>query len=303
MFRNALSPREIAACANLGPAVKPTVVDQRFALCLYCQVQTGQVCASDRGGRVCRCPECEPVPVNADDIAALVLDESWLRAKLRLALDINSRDGIDELGDGVWPLGEARRAPVLLARTLTRVWGEPALFDRVRVQGAAIRVIAPLPGRPVARPSVQGSSSCRWRSDSPSTVEASRSSPRRTPPRRGRLPPDPTAQVVYGPFSADFRWMTLADWPHGLIRCTNGQAAIFEALRSFKGKPMSAEPMMRSAGLDSAKPSDLFKVKTRDKGRPESEGPLFGYRTLVNTRQRDGLYWMPCAADQSPSSM
>ena len=143
MFRNALSPREIAACANLGPAVKPTVVDQRFALCLYCQIQTGQVCASDQGGRVCRCPECGPVPVNADDMTALVLDEPWLRAKLRLALDINSRDGIDELGDGVWPLGEARRAPVLLARTLTRVWGEPALFDRVRVPGAAIRVIAP----------------------------------------------------------------------------------------------------------------------------------------------------------------
>ena len=97
--------------------------------------------------------------------------------------------------------------------------------------------------------------------------------------------------------------MTLFDWPHGLIRCTGGQAAIFKASWSFKEEPVTAERIMGCAGLDSAKPSDLFKVKTRDKGRPEAEGPLFAYRTLVNTRQRDGLYWMPCAADQSPSSM
>lgn len=293
MFRNALSPREIAACANLGPAVKPTVVDQRFALCLYCQIQTGQVCASDQGGRVCRCPECGPVPVNADDMTALVLDEPWLRAKLRLALDINSRDGIDELGDGVWPLGEARRAPVLLARTLTRVWGEPALFDRVRVPGAAIRVIAPRARETRGAPFGPGIEQL--------SVEE------RFAFYGGGIAfipsADAAAQVVYGPFSADFRWVTLFDWPHGLIRCTGGQAAIFKALWSFKAEPVTAERIMGCDGLDSAKPSDLFKVKTRDKGRPEAEGPLFAYRTLVNTRQRDGLYWMPCAADQSPSSM
>jgi hypothetical protein len=38
--------------------------------------------------------------------------------KMRLALDIESRDGIDDLGDGVWRLGDARRSPVLLARDL-----------------------------------------------------------------------------------------------------------------------------------------------------------------------------------------
>lgn len=35
---------------------------------------------------------------------------------MRLALGIESRDGIDDLGDGVWRLGDARRSPVLLAQ-------------------------------------------------------------------------------------------------------------------------------------------------------------------------------------------
>ena len=72
-----------------------------------------------------------------------MLDEHWLRSRLRLALDIDSRDGVAEIVDGVWRLGDARREPVLLARSLPRLWSEPAIFDRVRVAGAGIRVIAP----------------------------------------------------------------------------------------------------------------------------------------------------------------
>lgn len=44
----------------------------------------------------CHCPECGSVLVAADDVAALVLDEDWLRHKLRLALEIESRDGVDD---------------------------------------------------------------------------------------------------------------------------------------------------------------------------------------------------------------
>ena len=296
VFRHALSPREIVACATLGTAVKPTVVDQRFVLCPYCQLQTGQVCADGQGGRVCRCPECGPVPVNADDLVALVLDESWLRAKLRRALEIESRDGIDALGDGVWRLGEARRAPVLLARSLARLWGEPALFDRVRVPGATIRVIAPRARETRGAPFGPG---IEWLSleerfafyGGGIAFIPSADAPDQCPAA------DPAAPV-FGPFSADFRWVTLPDWPQGPIRCTAGQAAVFRALWSFKGEPMTGERIMRSAGLKSDKPNDVVKVKARDKGRPEAEGPLFAYRTLVTTRQREGLYWMPCAAGQ-----
>ena len=61
------------------------------------------------------------------------LFKSEIGQKMRLALGIESRDGIDDLGDGVWRLGDARRSPVLLARNLARVLHEPALLDRVRV--------------------------------------------------------------------------------------------------------------------------------------------------------------------------
>src|SRR5690606_13655233 len=108
-------------------------------------------------------------------------------------------------------------------------------------------------------------------------------------------PLDPAA-AVHGPFSADFRWVTLTDWSHGPIRLTEAQAAVFDALWSFRGEPRTAEQIMRRAGLDSDKPIDVFKVKARDKGKHEAEGPLFAYRELVETRRREGLYWMPCAA-------
>jgi hypothetical protein len=53
---------------------------------------------------------------------------------------------------------------------------------------------------------------------------------------------------------------------------------------------------MQRAGLESAKPIDVFKVKPRGKDKPDAAGPLFAYRTLVVTQQRAGLYAMPCAA-------
>jgi hypothetical protein len=40
----------------------------------------------------------------------------------------------------------------------------------------------------------------------------------------------------------------------------------------------------------------VFKVKSRDKGKPEAEAPLAAYRSLVVTQRRPGLYSMPCAA-------
>lgn len=83
-----------------------------------------------------------------------MLDENWLRSRLRMAMDIESRDGVTELADGVWRLGDARREPVLLSRSLVRLWAEPAIIARVRVPEASIRVIAPqspdTPGRAVS---------------------------------------------------------------------------------------------------------------------------------------------------------
>jgi len=293
VLRASLSPREISVLPALGRALRPAALDQRFVLCPYCQQHRAQVWADGRGGRTCRCPECGPVPVAADDVAALALDEDWLRQKLRLALEIESRDGVDDLGGGVWRLGDSRRSPVLLARDIVRLWREPALLDRVRVAGGNMRVITPKPRETRGAPFGTG---VEWLAledrfafygggisfigapDEQSPVQAV----------------DPT-MPVHGPFSADFKWVTLPGEEGRPIRCTDGQAAVFKSLWSFKGEPMKAKRVMDRTGLGSEKPIDLFKVKARDRGKPEHEGPLFVYRALVKSRRREGLYWMPCA--------
>ncbi len=293
VLRATLSPREVSVLSVLGKAVKPTVADQSFVLCPHCQQHRAQVWRDGRGGRICRCPDCGPVTVEANDGAALALDEDWLRQKMRLALDIESRDGIDDLGDGAWRLGDARRSPVLLARDLTRVLHEPALLDRVRVAGGDIRVITPRPRTTHGSPF---SASVEWLvleerfmfyaggitfiPSVPSAVPAVA---------------DPAAPVN-GPLSADFQWATLPDVQTTPIRFTQGQAKVFEALWSFKGAEVDGERIMQRAGQKSDKPIDLFKIKSKDKGKPEHEARLAAYGALVVTQQRAGLYSMPCAA-------
>lgn len=81
------------------------------------------------------------------------------------------------------------------------------------------------------------------------------------------------------------------------IRCTDGQAAVvFKPLWSFKSESVTAERVMQRADLDSDKPIDVFKVKARDKGKPEAEGPLAAYPALVVTQKRQGLNSVPGAA-------
>ena len=286
-----LSPTERETLPTLGRAIKSTALNQGYALCPYCQQQRGQVLSNGHGGRVCHCPACGSVALDTNDLAALRLDEDWLRQKLKLALSIDSRDGVDNLGGDVWRLGEARRAPVLLARDMTTFLHQPDIFYRVRVPESMVRVIAP---RKRHRYITRTGHDFEWLPMEerflfygggitliPSAVT-----------RETRV--DPTAPI-FGPFSADFRWITLPEWPHDLIHCSEGQAAIFKALWSFHGKPAKAEQIMQRAGLKSDKPIDLFKVKSQDKGKPEAEGPLFAYRRLVTTQQRLGLYAMPCA--------
>jgi len=294
VLQTTLPPREVAALSVLGKAVKPTTVDQSFVLCPHCQQHRAQVWGDGRGGRVCRCPDCGPVAVEASDGAALALDEDWFRQKMRLALGIESRDGIDDLGDGVWRLGDARRAPVLLARDLARVQQEPALLDRVRVAGGDIRVIAPRPRTTRGSPFGAG---VEWLAleerfafygGGIALIGATASSAQ-------PAVADP-ATPVNGPFSADFKWATLPDGNGTPIRFTDGQAKVFEALWSFKGEATTAERIMQRAGLNSAKPSDLFKIKAKDKGKPEPAAQHAAYVALVVTQQRAGLYSMPCAA-------
>ena len=299
VLHTTLSPRDVAALPVLGKAVKPTVVDQSFVLCPHCQQHRAQVWGDGRGGRMCRCPDCGPVAVEVADGAALTLDEDWLRTKMRLALDIESRDGIDDLGDGVWRLGDARRSPVLLSRDLTRVLQEPALLERVRVAGGDVRVVTPRPRTTRGAPFGAG---VEWLTlEERFTFYGGGITFFAAPPSTIPATVDP-ATPVNGPFSADFKWAKLPDGDGTPIRFTDGQAKVFEALWSLKGEATTAERIMQRAGLDSAKPSDLFKIKTKDKGKPEPEAQHAAYGALVVTQQRAGLYSMPCSASALASS-
>jgi len=293
VLRAMLSPREAAALSILGKAVKPTVMDQSFVLCPHCQQHRAQVWGDGRGGRMCRCPDCGPVTVEAADGAALALDEDWLRQKMRLALGIESRDGIDDLGDGVWRLGDARRSPVVLARDLTRVLHEPTLLNRVRVAGGDIRVITPRPSTTCGSPFGAG---VEWLVLEErfalygGAISFIATSPSATPAV------DDPATPVYGPFSADFKWATLPDVQATPIQFTKGQANVFKALWELKGVDVDGERVMQRAGQKSDKPIDLFKIKAKDKGNPLHAARLAAYGALVVTQQRAGLYSMPCAA-------
>lgn len=297
VLRSTLSPREASALAVLGKAVRPTVVDQSFVLCPHCQQHRAQVWGDGRGGQTCRCPDCGPVAVDAADGAAVVLDEDWLRQKMRLALGIESRDGIDDLGGCVWRLGDAKRSPFLLARDLTRMLHEPALLERVRVAGGDIRVITPRPSATRGSPFGAG---VEWMAlEERFTFYGGGITFIPSTPSARPTATDP-ATPVNGPFSADFRWATLPEIQATPIQFTDGQAKVFEALWAFKGAEMDGERIMKRAGLDSDKPIDLFKIKAKDKGKPGPAARLAAYHALVMTQQREGLYAMPCAAGALP---
>jgi hypothetical protein len=288
-----LSPREVSALSALGKAVRPKVVGQSFVLCPHCQQHRVQVWSDGRRGRICRCPDCGQVPVEASDGAALALDEDWLRQKMRLALDIESRDGIDDLGDGAWRLGDARRSPFVRACDLTRVLHEPTLLDRVRVAGSNILVITPRPRTTRGSPFGSG---VEWLAlEERFTFYGGGITFIPSVPSAAPVVADPAAPVN-GPFSADFKWATLPNVQSTPIHFTQGQAKVFEALWSFKGAEVDGERIMQRAGQKSDKPIDLFKIKSRDKGKPEYETRLAAYVALMVTQQRAGLYSMPCAA-------
>ena len=263
------------------------------ALGRFCNLHRGQVVADGKGGRLCQCPECGPVQIEPQDLAAVALNEEWLRQKLRLALEINSRDGIDQVGPGIWRLGDARQGPVILARNLSTLVRAPKILEGFRVKGASLRVITPKPMDQTAHPfapdiewlPVQERFAFYGDGISFIAPQGQRSTETQREP----------AKPVYGPFTDDFRSVLLPE--HGHINLTEAQASVFESLWSFKGEPMRAERIMERAGLNSDKPIDVFKVKARDKGKLGADRPLMAYRELVVTVQRQGLYSMPCAKE------
>jgi len=227
-------------------------------------------------------------------MAAVTLNEDWLRQRLRMAMEINSRDGIDQVGPGVWRLGDARQGPVILARNLSGLVHAPATLDALRVNASRLRVITPKPIDQTAHPFA---ADIDWLPLQERFAfyggGISFIAPQGQRPTETQREP---AKPVYGPFADDFRSVLLPEFGH--IALTDAQASVFGSLWSFKGEPTRGERIMAKAGLESDKPIDVFKVKSRDKGKLGVDRPLLAYRALVVTQRRQGLYAMPCASGQ-----
>ncbi|WP_368644271.1 hypothetical protein ABRY97_03070 [Castellaniella ginsengisoli] len=290
-----MSQADRAALKSLGKAVKRVAAGDGTVLCPYCSNHRVQV-LSMGDGRIGRCPECGPVEVGADDFEAWQIDDDWMQRSLRRALEIQSHDGIDQLADGVWRIGDIRKAPVVLARDIMRILKVPGLLDRVRVACGTTQLITPTAS------DVQGvpfGASVQWLrlqerfilyGDGISAIgqpECSSTS----------LSVDLAASVdptlpVYGPFSEDFRWVTTPEIQGSPIRLTPMQAAIFKALWQLKGKSVPGQRVMQAAGSTSTKPGDLFK-------HPNHALARRAFDVLVEVNNREGLYALPCARNVS----
>lgn len=110
-----------------------------------------------------------------------------------------------------------------------------------------------------------------------------------------RPPVADPATPVNGPFSVDFKWVTLPEIQATPIQFTDGQAKVLKALWAFKGVETDGARIMQRAGQKSEKPNDLFKIKAKDRNKPGPAARLAAYHALVMTQQRAGLYAMPCA--------
>lgn len=288
--QSAIPTQERRVIPFLSFALKPVPISRSRALCPFCYLNLGFVYSGGFESQRCRCPDCGLVPIRSDDLLGISLDEKWLQRKLRLAMNIGSHDGVDEIADGIWRIGNARRDPVMLARSLERVWRAPSVLDRVRVSRGKTAVITPVKrkvgGSPLGDDVMWLPLQERFAlyGTGLSFIEPSEK-------QSNAIENDP-GTPVYGPFSENFRWVTLSEWPHGPIRLTKGQAAIFRALWSFQGVKVDAQRLMARAGLSSAKPIDLFKAKAKDRGNDEQTRSLTAYRRLVFSDRREGLYWL-----------
>jgi len=286
-----LRAEEVGALALLkqAKAVTMGVVNQREAECAFCGMYRGLIFRSDEGLMV-QCPDCGPFRLDPASQRSWQLDDQWLIRKLRGALDIAPHSAAVPIVDGVWDIGRYKKRPVVLARRIDlverygiRIFHGPEPRDKSRV-------ITPRPLARLTQDPVEGAATwwqledrfalhgqvLRLLGDDPDVLVDS----------NGRVIP----VAVHGPFSSDFAWVHLADWPYGPIRLTEAQARLFGTLWNHRHQAQSAEVLMRQAGLASEKPMDIFKIKAANRGSPLYEGPLKAYEQLIRRQRRLGLY-------------
>ena len=273
-------------------AVELAPVRLDYVPCPYCQQLDGPV-TSEKGVMVCHCPDCGPVELDDEDKQAWQLKPDWLTRKIRAALNLDGSQQA-ELGKGIVRLGIFERHPIVIAPKLITLQTCPDLIERARIA----RYGEPwfMTPRPYKNGDtlVLGRSAYWWSLEERFALFGGSLSfipPGAVIEGLCSEPPGPT----HGPFSADFRWVFLADAPDDPVWLSEAQAAVFKALWHFRGEPETAEVIMNKAGLESPKPIEVFKIKDKNRGDPRYERPKLAYEQLVQRRQREGLYWMDCA--------
>ena len=290
-FESSLHDEEIAALQVLKQvkAVVPGVVNSQDALCAFCGLYRGPIFRTDDGLMV-QCPDCGPFALDPASQRSWRLDDEWLIRKLRGALDISPQATTAHIVDGVWDIGRYKKRPVLLARRIDLVERHGLRIFHGPEPRSQSWVITP---RPLVRQPLDplAGMATWWQLEDRFALHGM---------ALRLLGDDPDVMVdskemiipvaIHGPFSHDFAWVHLADWPHGPIRLTEAQARLFATLWNHRHQAQSAEVLMRQAGLASDKPMDVFKVKAANRGDPLYEGPIHAYEQLVSRQRRLGLY-------------
>ncbi len=286
-----LHDEEISALELLKQtkAVVPGVVNGRDAACAFCGLYRGPIFRTDDGLMV-QCPDCGPFALDPASQRSWRLDDEWLIRKLRGALDISPHATATHIVDGVWDIGRYKKRPVVLARRIDLVERNGLRIFHGPEPRSQSWVITP---RPLVRHPLEplAGTATWWHLEDRFALHG----------LALRLLDDDLAPVVdssdtvipvmvHGPFSEDFMWVYLADWPHGPIRLTEAQAKLFATLWKNQHQAQSAEFLMREAGLASDRPIDVFKLKASNRGDPVYEGPLQAYEQLVSRQRRNGLY-------------
>ena len=296
-FESSLHDEEMAALELLKQmkAVVPGVVNSRDAVCAFCGLYRGPIFRSDEGLMV-QCPDCGPFALDPASQRSWRLDDEWLIRKLRGALDISPHATSTQIVDGVWDIGRYKKRAVVLARRIELVERHGLRIFHGPEPRSQSWVITP---RPLVRPPLEPlvGTATWWHLEDRFALHglALRLLDRDQGETPDALQDNMPSVAVHGPFSEDFAWVHLEDWPHGPIRLTEAQAHLFSALWKHRNQPQSAEFLMREAGLASERPIDVFKVKASNRGDPRYEGPLQVYKTWVIRQQRNGLYRLNCA--------
>jgi hypothetical protein len=297
IFATHLTDAQIEAVLTLKNchALQMGSTQRDVVMCHYCGMHAGLVFRDAEGVKV-QCPDCGPTWLNPRSLEHFKLDDGWLVRKLRAALNMAFSGTCNEIAQGVWELGHYRRRPVILARSMAQVMVRALSIFYGPVQRSNAWVITPqdldhgstdvLGGtrtwlRLEEAFAFQGGGLRLVFNDDEDVADL------------GRAP----TEAVYGPFSADFQWAYMDDWPHGPIRLTQAQAKLFGALWALRANPADSATIMRKAGLNSPRPYEVVKVRSGGAGDPEFEGPRLLYERLIQRHKRLGLYQLqwPCS--------